>query len=130
MKQLAEDVYQLKGWPKNAINVYLIGEVLIDAATRQAEQRIVRQIDVDAPGQGKSQQDPGHDQGRQPGHASALRRRVARRHRDERGHRRDRVDDHKERAGRENEVGEEGHAAGEEAAPAASSVAPALPGAT
>ena len=44
MKQLAEDVYQLKGWPKNAINVYLLGDVLIDAATRQAEKRIMRQI--------------------------------------------------------------------------------------
>ena len=44
MKQLAEDVYQLKGWPRNAINVYLVGDVLIDAATRQAEKRIMRQI--------------------------------------------------------------------------------------
>jgi hydroxyacylglutathione hydrolase len=44
MKQLAEDVYQLKGWPKNAINVYLVGDVLIDTATRQAEKRIMRQI--------------------------------------------------------------------------------------
>lgn len=44
MKQLAEDVYQLKGWPKNAINVYVIGDVLIDAATRQAEKRIMRQL--------------------------------------------------------------------------------------
>ena len=44
MKQLAEDVYLLRGWPPNAINVYLVGEVLIDAATRQAEKRILRQI--------------------------------------------------------------------------------------
>src|SRR5665213_3012198 len=44
MKQLAEDVYQLKGWPPNAINVYLVGDVLIDAATRQGEKRIMRQI--------------------------------------------------------------------------------------
>jgi hydroxyacylglutathione hydrolase len=44
MKQLAEDVYQLKGWPPNAINVYLVGDVLIDAATRQAKRRITRQI--------------------------------------------------------------------------------------
>ena len=44
MKQLAEDVYQLKGWPRNAINVYLLGDVLIDAGTRQAEKRIMRQI--------------------------------------------------------------------------------------
>ena len=44
MQELAEDVYQLKGWPKNAINVYVIGDVLIDAATRQGEKRIMRQI--------------------------------------------------------------------------------------
>jgi hydroxyacylglutathione hydrolase len=44
MKQLAEDVYLLRGMPPNAINVYLVGDVLIDAATRQGEQRIVRQI--------------------------------------------------------------------------------------
>ncbi len=44
MKQLAEDVYLLKGWPPNAINVYLIGDVLLDAATRQAEKRIMREL--------------------------------------------------------------------------------------
>lgn len=45
MKQLAEDVHMLSGWPRNAINVYLVGDVLIDAATRRAEQRIMRQIE-------------------------------------------------------------------------------------
>jgi glyoxylase-like metal-dependent hydrolase (beta-lactamase superfamily II) len=44
MKQLAEDVHMLSGWPKNAINVYVIGDVLIDAATRQGEKRIMKQI--------------------------------------------------------------------------------------
>jgi glyoxylase-like metal-dependent hydrolase (beta-lactamase superfamily II) len=44
MKQLAEDVYMLKGFPPNAINVYVAGEVLIDSATRQAEKRIFKQI--------------------------------------------------------------------------------------
>lgn len=50
MKQLAEDLHLLRGWPPNAINVYLVGErrqpgcVLIDAATRQGEKRILRQI--------------------------------------------------------------------------------------
>lgn len=44
MKQLAEDVYMLKGFPPNAINVYVIGDVLIDSATRQAEKRIFKQI--------------------------------------------------------------------------------------
>jgi hydroxyacylglutathione hydrolase len=43
MRQLAEDVYMLKGFPPNAINVYLVGDVLIDAATRQAEKRIFKQ---------------------------------------------------------------------------------------
>jgi hydroxyacylglutathione hydrolase len=44
MKQLAADVYLLRGFPPNAINVYLVGDVLIDAATRQAEKRILREI--------------------------------------------------------------------------------------
>jgi glyoxylase-like metal-dependent hydrolase (beta-lactamase superfamily II) len=44
MKQLAEDVFQLRGWPPDAINVYLVSDVLIDAATRQAERRIMREI--------------------------------------------------------------------------------------
>jgi hydroxyacylglutathione hydrolase len=44
MKQLAEDVYLLRGFPPNFINAYLVGDVLIDAATRQGEQRIMRQI--------------------------------------------------------------------------------------
>jgi hydroxyacylglutathione hydrolase len=45
MKQLAEDVHQLSGRPRNAINVYLLGDVLIDAATRQGERRILRQLE-------------------------------------------------------------------------------------
>jgi hydroxyacylglutathione hydrolase len=45
MKQLARDVYLLRGFPPNAINVYLVADVLIDAATRQGEKRILRQID-------------------------------------------------------------------------------------
>jgi hydroxyacylglutathione hydrolase len=44
MKQLAKDVFLLRGFPPNAINVYLVGDVLIDAATRQARRRILRQI--------------------------------------------------------------------------------------
>lgn len=44
MRELAEDLHLLRGWPPNAINVYLVGEVLIDAGTRQAEKRIMRQI--------------------------------------------------------------------------------------
>ena len=44
MKELAADVHLLRGRPANAINVYLLGDVLLDAATRQAERRIMRQI--------------------------------------------------------------------------------------
>ena len=44
MKQLADGVQLLQGWPPNAINVYLLGDVLIDAATRRGEQRILRQL--------------------------------------------------------------------------------------
>ena len=44
MRQLARDVHLLRGRPRNAINVYLVGDVLIDAATRQGENRIMRQI--------------------------------------------------------------------------------------
>jgi len=44
MRELAERVHLLRGWPRNAINVYLVGDVLIDAATRQGEKRIMRQI--------------------------------------------------------------------------------------
>jgi glyoxylase-like metal-dependent hydrolase (beta-lactamase superfamily II) len=45
MKQLAEDVYMLKGFPPNVINVYVAGGVLIDSATRQAEKRIFKQTE-------------------------------------------------------------------------------------
>jgi hydroxyacylglutathione hydrolase len=44
MRQLADGVHQLRGRPANAINVYLAGDVLIDAGTRQAEKRILRQL--------------------------------------------------------------------------------------
>jgi len=45
MKELANGVWQLSGFPPNAINVYVIGDVLIDASTRYATRRILRQID-------------------------------------------------------------------------------------
>jgi hydroxyacylglutathione hydrolase len=44
LRLLADDVHMLRGMPPNAINVYLVGDVLIDAATRQGERRIMRQI--------------------------------------------------------------------------------------
>lgn len=44
MKRLAEDVFLLRGFPPNAINVYLVGGVIVDAATRHATRRILRQV--------------------------------------------------------------------------------------
>jgi len=45
VKRLAEGVWQLSGFPPNAINVYLVGDVLVDAATRRAGRRIIRQLE-------------------------------------------------------------------------------------
>jgi hydroxyacylglutathione hydrolase len=45
LKQLAPDLWQLRGLPPNAINVYLAEDVLIDAATRRAGRRILRQVE-------------------------------------------------------------------------------------
>jgi hydroxyacylglutathione hydrolase len=44
VRELAPDVWQLSGRPRNAINVYLIEDVLIDAATRRAPKRILGQL--------------------------------------------------------------------------------------
>jgi hydroxyacylglutathione hydrolase len=44
VKQLADGVWQLGGFPPNAINVFLIEDVLIDAATRYDARRILRQL--------------------------------------------------------------------------------------
>jgi len=44
MKQLALDVHMLSGFPPNGINVYLLGDVIVDAATRHAGRRILRQV--------------------------------------------------------------------------------------
>jgi hydroxyacylglutathione hydrolase len=44
MRQLADGVWQLGGFPPNAINVYVIEDVLVDAASRHATRRILRQI--------------------------------------------------------------------------------------
>ena len=44
MKQLAPDLYLLDGFPPFAINVYVIGDVLIDAGSRHARRRILRQM--------------------------------------------------------------------------------------
>jgi glyoxylase-like metal-dependent hydrolase (beta-lactamase superfamily II) len=44
VKQLAEDLYLLGGFPPYAINVYVVGDVLVDAGSRHAAKRIQRQL--------------------------------------------------------------------------------------
>lgn len=44
MRELAAGVHQLRGFPPNVFNVYLIGDVLIDAGTRFARRRILREL--------------------------------------------------------------------------------------
>jgi glyoxylase-like metal-dependent hydrolase (beta-lactamase superfamily II) len=44
MREVAAGVWQLRGLPPNAINVYLAGDVLVDAGTRRARRRILRQL--------------------------------------------------------------------------------------
>jgi glyoxylase-like metal-dependent hydrolase (beta-lactamase superfamily II) len=44
MRQVAPNVWQLGGFPPNAINMHLIGDVLIDAGTRWSGRRILRQL--------------------------------------------------------------------------------------
>ena len=44
MRAVADGVWQLTGFPPDAINVYLAGDVLIDTATRWARPRILRQL--------------------------------------------------------------------------------------
>jgi hydroxyacylglutathione hydrolase len=44
MRRIAEGVWQLAGFPRDWLNVYLAEGVLIDAATRWCERRILRQL--------------------------------------------------------------------------------------
>lgn len=44
MKRVAADVWQLSGFPRDMFNIYLAGDVLIDAGTRWAGPRIFRQL--------------------------------------------------------------------------------------
>jgi hydroxyacylglutathione hydrolase len=44
MKKLADDLFLLDGFQPHAINVYLVGDVLLDASTRHAGKRILRQL--------------------------------------------------------------------------------------
>ena len=45
VKRLADDLYLLDGFPPHAINVYLIGDVLVDAGSRFAARRTLRVTD-------------------------------------------------------------------------------------
>ena len=46
MKEIAPDVWQVGGgFPPNGINLYVIGDVLVDAATRHGGRRIFREIE-------------------------------------------------------------------------------------
>ena len=44
MKELAPGLWQLRGFPPQGINVYLMGDVLVDAATKRAGNRILKQL--------------------------------------------------------------------------------------
>src|SRR3954465_5958769 len=44
MKRLVDGLSLLHGLPPFAINVYLMGDVLVDAGTRHAARRILRQV--------------------------------------------------------------------------------------
>lgn len=44
MKELADGVWQLRGFPPNAINIYVLDDVLVDAGTKFAHRRILRQL--------------------------------------------------------------------------------------
>mgnify|MGYP002623700327 CR=1 FL=1 len=45
MLQIAEGVNLLRGTPKFGINIYLVGDVLLDAGTRMAGRRILSQVE-------------------------------------------------------------------------------------
>ena len=44
MKQLADGVWQLSGFPADNINKYLVGDVLIDSGTRLDQGRVLRDL--------------------------------------------------------------------------------------
>ncbi len=44
MKEVARDVYLLRGFPPNVVNIYLAGTLLVDAGTRADRRRIIRQL--------------------------------------------------------------------------------------
>lgn len=44
MEEIQRDLYLIRGFPKYSINIYVIGDVLIDAGTRFAKNRILRDL--------------------------------------------------------------------------------------
>lgn len=44
MERVADDLWLLAGRPRHAINVYVMGDVLVDAGTRHAARRILHQV--------------------------------------------------------------------------------------
>jgi hydroxyacylglutathione hydrolase len=44
MNPIAEGVWQLRGYPRDMFNVYLVGDTLVDTGTRWARWRIARQL--------------------------------------------------------------------------------------
>jgi glyoxylase-like metal-dependent hydrolase (beta-lactamase superfamily II) len=44
LKKVTDDLYMLDGFPPYAVNVYLMGDVLVDAGSRHAAKRILRQL--------------------------------------------------------------------------------------
>lgn len=45
VRQVADDVWQLSGFPPSAFNVYVVGHVLVDAGTAADRRRILRQVE-------------------------------------------------------------------------------------
>jgi hydroxyacylglutathione hydrolase len=45
VRELADAVWQLRGFPPHVVNAYLVDEVLVDSATRHAARRILRALD-------------------------------------------------------------------------------------
>jgi glyoxylase-like metal-dependent hydrolase (beta-lactamase superfamily II) len=44
MREIVRDVHLLRAFPTYAINVYLLGDILVDAATRPSRRRILREL--------------------------------------------------------------------------------------
>lgn len=44
MRQIADNLWQLSGFPPDLFNVYLMGDVVVDGATRWATRRVLRQL--------------------------------------------------------------------------------------